>query len=157
MPLIYLAEVVGDKKYLSKESDPSNKIDFRRFQADKTEVKEFSSLESAKKYIEQLGEDASKSYLIDAEVFWYVLYELENVRIMKDLKDVRIVKEATKPNSTMEQLLESIDDLFAVIDESKGIIGWHLNGKVADWDEFEFIDSIRQLSKKAKEELTKPQ
>ncbi len=32
--------------------------------------------------------------------------------------------------------------LLAVVNESTGIIGWHLNGAVAEWDEFDFIEQL---------------
>src|SRR5690606_1108508 len=41
---------------------------------------------------------------------------------------------------TVEQALAS---LLAIVNESKGVAGYHLNGKVADWDEFPEVDEAR--------------
>jgi hypothetical protein len=43
-------------------------------------------------------------------------------------------------------LLEALKGLIAVTKESRGVAGYHLNGQIADWDEFDFyfkaVDAI---------------
>jgi len=39
-----------------------------------------------------------------------------------------------------DQLLEALKGLIAVTKESRGVAGYHLNGQIADWDEFDFYD-----------------
>ncbi len=38
------------------------------------------------------------------------------------------------------QARTALEALLAVVAESEGITGWHLNGNVASWGEFDFVD-----------------
>lgn len=49
------------------------------------------------------------------------------------------------------KLIEILKDLFGVITESEGIAGWHLNGNVALWDEFEFTSQIQEVALNAEQ------
>lgn len=42
---------------------------------------------------------------------------------------------------TLEQALES---LLAIVNESCGVAGYHLNGNIAEWDEFPEVDEARE-------------
>ena len=42
-------------------------------------------------------------------------------------------------SSELERLRQFENGMLDIINESKGVIGWHLNGDVADWSEFDFI------------------
>jgi hypothetical protein len=42
---------------------------------------------------------------------------------------------------------EALEALLAVIDESVGVEGWHLNGAIAEWGEFEWIEDLRALAR----------
>lgn len=44
--------------------------------------------------------------------------------------------------SLRDELVELLGDIQAVISDSRGIIGYHLNGDVALWDEFDCFRNI---------------
>jgi len=50
-------------------------------------------------------------------------------------------------------LLEALEDLITITKESRGIAGYHLNGEIAEWDEFEFYDKALAAIKQAKGEV----
>ncbi len=73
-----------------------------------------------------------------------------------------VVQAGNKPEKEKEiatlacaapQLLEALEDLMAIAKESRGIAGYHLNGAIADWDEFEFYDKARAAIAAAKGEV----
>jgi hypothetical protein len=48
-------------------------------------------------------------------------------------------------HASVDALLKEAKRLLDIMDESLGIIGWHLNGAVAPWPEFGFFDDLRPL------------
>ncbi|NCC95658.1 MAG: hypothetical protein EOM02_02350 [Synergistales bacterium] len=48
------------------------------------------------------------------------------------------------------ELMEALEGLANVIDESEGVAGWHLNGAVAPWSEFGFAQKIEDVIEKAR-------
>lgn len=54
--------------------------------------------------------------------------------------DIRTVLAALRLQDAAPQLLAALRGVLELIAESKGIAGWHLNGEIAAWDEFECID-----------------
>ena len=45
----------------------------------------------------------------------------------------------------LEATLTTLTDIREVIEMSTGIVGYHLNGAVADWGEFEFTQELDDL------------
>ena len=41
--------------------------------------------------------------------------------------------------------LTTLKDMQGIIDESTGVVGWHRNGAVANWGEFEFTQDLEAL------------
>jgi len=58
------------------------------------------------------------------------------------LADARLI--AAAPD-----LLEALKGMIAIVDDSHGVSGYHLNGDVAEWDEFEEIEAAAEAIKKA--------
>ena len=50
------------------------------------------------------------------------------------------------------ELLELAELVFGIVCESQGIAGYHLNGDVADWGEFEGIVALQDTLKKVRGE-----
>ena len=48
------------------------------------------------------------------------------------------------------ELLEALEELTSVINESEGVAGYHMNGAVAQWDEFDCVQKIMSVIKKAR-------
>ena len=42
-------------------------------------------------------------------------------------------------------LREALDNLLHIVDSSNGVVGWHMNGNVAEWDEFEDVEEARRI------------
>lgn len=53
--------------------------------------------------------------------------------------------EADPDGATLAAYREVLENLSAVMDNSEGVTGWHLNGDVATWDEFEETGQIVSL------------
>jgi hypothetical protein len=54
-------------------------------------------------------------------------------------------------------LREVLENLRSIISESKGVVGWHLNGDIAEWDEFgypERIDEVLERANNAREDAS---
>jgi hypothetical protein len=62
--------------------------------------------------------------------------------------DAGICSEIERRMRHAEQLL---DEVLATMNNSTGVAGWHLNGDIADWDEFEDRQMIEQYLAAAKE------
>jgi len=55
---------------------------------------------------------------------------------------------------TVDELIEMLEWVQALTNESQGVAGWHLNGNIAEWDEFEevaHIDAILERHKSQQE------
>lgn len=50
------------------------------------------------------------------------------------------------------EMLEALTGLMAVVGDSKGVAGYHLNGDIAEWDEFEEVKTARMLISKIRGE-----
>lgn len=44
-----------------------------------------------------------------------------------------------------DRLREALAGLLAIVDDSRGVAGYHLNGAIADWDEFPEVESARAM------------
>jgi hypothetical protein len=56
-----------------------------------------------------------------------------------------VLAERARDKERIAELTPILQALLDVAGESGGIAGWHLNGAVAGWDEFEFVEQARAL------------
>ena len=49
-----------------------------------------------------------------------------------------------------DELLAALEGVLAVVGDSTGVAGYHLNGDIADWDEFDEINAVYTAIAKAK-------
>ena len=56
--------------------------------------------------------------------------------------------EIEKLKSERLELLKALESLLDVTADSKGVAGYHLNGDIAEWDEFEEVSSAYELIKR---------
>ena len=49
-----------------------------------------------------------------------------------------------------DELLAALEGVLAVVGDSTGVAGYHLNGAIADWDEFDEINAVYTAIAKAK-------
>jgi len=60
----------------------------------------------------------------------------------------RIKTEMTTLKSERQELLKSLESLLDITADSQGVAGYHLNGDVAEWGEFEEVSSAYELIKR---------
>ena len=53
-----------------------------------------------------------------------------------------------------DELLAALEGVLAVVGDSTGVAGYHLNGNIADWDEFDEINAVYTAITKAKGDTT---
>lgn len=57
-----------------------------------------------------------------------------------------------------ERLLEALKNIIAIVHDSEGVAGYHLNGNIAEWDEFEdIITAYNLINECAGKKLTREQ
>lgn len=49
------------------------------------------------------------------------------------------------PKAELAKARAIIADFMDLVRGSDGIVGWHKNGDVAEWDEFEFVQAAEEL------------
>ena len=59
-----------------------------------------------------------------------------------------IKKTEAVPDAVVMQLFAgALEGLLGIVQESTGVAGWHLNGDVAGWDEFEEVRAAEEALK----------
>ena len=53
-------------------------------------------------------------------------------------------------------LVTALDGLLSITQDSTGVAGYHLNGNVAEWDEFPEVDTAREVLSLYRERSDKP-
>lgn len=56
----------------------------------------------------------------------------------------------------LEQALEALKGFVAITSDSQGVKGYHLNGDIAEWDEFDEVDKAREAIIAIKQALAAP-
>ena len=64
----------------------------------------------------------------------------------------RISKERGMKRNAGVELYAALERLLGVIEDSKGLAGYHMNGTVAEWDEFEEVNEAYEALAKARGE-----
>jgi hypothetical protein len=60
----------------------------------------------------------------------------------------RLTNSGARIKATNAELAAALIDLLAITKDSHGVAGYHLNGRVAEWDEFpEFEQALAALEK----------
>ena len=57
---------------------------------------------------------------------------------------------ASPLDEIVRELVGVLEEFLAVVDESRGVIGFHLNGAIAEWDEFSLVAMAHAALAKAK-------
>ncbi len=71
------------------------------------------------------------------------LAEVRQCRSKQDIRaDARLIAAAP-------ELLAALRGMLAIVNESGGVAGYHLNGNTAEWDEFDEVDAARAAIAKA--------
>lgn len=73
-----------------------------------------------------------------AQAFWDE-YQKEDWSLERAFKAMCAEMSASETMLNVEALVEALEGLLGVIDESRGVSGYHLNGEIAEWDEFQAV------------------
>jgi hypothetical protein len=66
------------------------------------------------------------------------------------MREMALIIEADK--ARIEELTEALGDLLAIVSDSAGVAGYHLNGAIAEWGEFDEVGAaFAALSQQGKE------
>lgn len=64
-----------------------------------------------------------------------------------DAHDAEITAAVAKAEEGKEALLKALEGMVNIVSDSNGVVGYHLNGDIAEWDEFEEVETARALLK----------
>lgn len=87
---------------------------------------------------------------------WYVGYG--HVFTVTGEDQVEIIAEHIRDEKTAHQIkaipdmLETLGIVLSLMDESSGVVGYHLNGEVATWEELGIREEVEAAIKKARGE-----
>ena len=58
-------------------------------------------------------------------------------------------EEIKRLKAKSDEMFEVLENILAIMNESRGVAGWHLNGNIASWDELELRDAVASAIEKA--------
>ena len=67
-----------------------------------------------------------------------------------DKPTMLVIQENKDLKHCCDELLAALEGVLAVVGDSTGVAGYHLNGDIADWDEFDEINAVYTAIAKAK-------
>jgi len=70
--------------------------------------------------------------------------ELEEYISQSCCSQIEANKRISEEQQRWLELIHILKDIHDVMQETSGIAGWHLNGDIAAWNEFEFVSLIKQ-------------
>lgn len=77
-------------------------------------------------------------------------YPVQNTYIATTLSTFNSEADA-KLIAAAPDLLEALTNILKIVEDSEGVVGYHLNGDTAKWDEFDEITNAIKTIKKATE------
>ncbi|EJG0960998.1 hypothetical protein ACOW85_001698 [Vibrio parahaemolyticus] len=80
----------------------------------------------------------------------YLLLLGKHNAVMRDLTSLQMVPKSEhdkllEKNEKLKQLEDALRNVLAITTDSTGVAGYHLNGEVVAWDEFEEIEVAQSL------------
>jgi hypothetical protein len=66
--------------------------------------------------------------------------------------DAALIADAPNLLAQRDELLAALEGLMVIIDESHGVIGYHKNGDLAEWDYFQEVEDAAAAIIKARGE-----
>ena len=69
-----------------------------------------------------------------------------------DKPTMLVIQENKDLKRRCDELLAALEGVLAVVGDSTGVAGYHLNGNIADWGEFDEINAVYTVIAKAKGE-----
>lgn len=67
-----------------------------------------------------------------------------------DKPTMLVIQENKDLKHRCDELLAALEGVLAVVSDSAGVAGYHLNGNIADWGEFDEINAVYTVIAKAK-------
>jgi hypothetical protein len=63
-------------------------------------------------------------------------------------------KERDELISKLDKALYWRDDILDIVEKSEGVVGWHQNGDIAEWDWFGFVHDIDHIKRESDDEVS---
>ena len=76
----------------------------------------------------------------------YLVYSGPSVSVGSLSQGHNIVNVDGLPGELLRECLVILETLADITNASEGVAGWHMNGTVADWDEFEELADIQRIT-----------
>lgn len=73
-------------------------------------------------------------------------------RRSSDAQTICQVQQSKEWGQLIAAALEVLEGLIAVVEDSRGVAGYHLNGAIAEWDEFDEVEAARKIIAKIRGE-----
>lgn len=82
------------------------------------------------------------------KLIWFELIMNMNSELFATTQPTKVAKLVTNlitsEPAEVAKLVEALEGLLAIIDESLGVSGYHLNGNMAKWCEFEEVEMAEE-------------
>ena len=76
---------------------------------------------------------------------------LSGICEMSNWMDKKEMEANAKLIAAAPDLLEALTNILKIVEDSEGVVGYHLNGDTAKWDEFDEVTNAIKTIKKATE------
>ena len=91
--------------------------------------------ETERRRLQQFGHDLGGEYLV---------YPGQSVTVGSLGQGRNVVNVDSPRGELLRGCLVTLETVADIINESQGVTGWHMNGTVAGWDEFEELSDIQR-------------
>ena len=97
-----------------------------------------------------ISDDTSECYLVKSDDGGLIAFVYDG-----DIDDEAIHMDVVQANAKLiaaaPELLEALTNILKIVEDSEGVVGYHLNGDTAKWDEFDEVTNAIKTIKKATE------
>ena len=95
-----------------------------------------------------VSDDTSECYLVKSDDGGLIAFVYDG-----DIDDEAIHMDVVEANAKLiaaaPDLLEALTSILKIVEDSEGVVGYHLNGDTAKWDDFDEITNAIKAIKKA--------
>ena len=94
-----------------------------------------------------VSDDTSECYLVKSDDGGLIAFVYDG-DIDEEAIHMDVVEANAKLIAAAPDLLEALTNILKIVEDSEGVVGYHLNGDTAKWDEFdEIVNAIKTIKK----------
>lgn len=97
-----------------------------------------------------VSDDTSECYLVKSDDGGLIAFVYDG-DIDEEAIHMDVVEANAKLIAAAPDLLEALTNIIKIVEDSEGVVGYHLNGDTAKWDDFDEITNAIKTIKKATE------